>query len=220
MANSLKMLSKRIFKNHGIRLIPTFDGGIRPGSVLEVKSLTDVNHLGHVKGSMNNKTSFPVEIGPTPALISDFNNQHELNINGAVELLRPSAQARAYFKRAKSAVATFGGVVTYRVDLFKLEEAIEKDKSLLLGPVGQTLRENRKSRIVYQIFRSTLSFTFVGSGGIGIDLKAELGNLKSAKLDAGWKWQNKATLESKKEILVAVEAAKYSFTKKRLCPER
>jgi hypothetical protein len=71
--------------------------------------------------------------------------------------------------------------------------------------------------IVVQIIRCKLTFLFRGNGSFGLDLQATtLKNLKSAGLDAKWTWRNESTLESNKEVLLAVEIVRYDQKKKRL----
>jgi hypothetical protein len=51
---------------------------------------------------------------------------------------------------------------------------------------------------------------------VGVDLQADkLSDLGNVGLSAGWKWRNEATLESKHEVVLAVDYAWYDWKKRR-----
>ncbi len=56
---------------------------------------------------------------------------------------------------------------------------------------------------------------FRGAGGRGLNLRAALGPLGGLGLGAQWRWRNEGTIESKRELVVVVEAGKYNNGKKR-----
>ncbi len=80
--------------------------------------------------------------------------------------------------------------------------------------LGQWLKDG-KTRVVYQVIRSRLTFIFRGAGGSGLDIRAVLGPLGVLGLGGQWRWRFEGTIESKRELVVAVEAGKYNNGKKR-----
>ena len=134
----------------------------------------------------------------------------------SLRLLQPSdTGAESQFKRASEALATFDAPVIYSMSLLAIEDATESQPAPFWDrALGQWLRDG-KTRVVYQVIRSRLTFIFRGAGGRGLNLKAALGPLGSVGLGGQWRWRNEATIESKRELVVAVEAAKYNNGKKR-----
>ena len=64
--------------------------------------------------------------------------------------------------------------------------------------------------------RGRISFLFRDSGGVDINLKANsLSDLADVGLGSGWSWRNEATLESKSELVLAVDYAWYDWKKRR-----
>jgi len=216
MAKSLKILADQLRKNNGgIRLTPLFDDGIVPGSAVEVESWNITDRVGHVRELLG-KDGIPTIEGPIACLLEDFKRAHDLNLSSAVELLQPSATAKAEFSRAKEAIAHFDSPVIYGMSLTELEDAIEAaDEAAWKKALGQRL-QLKKARVVYQVIRGRLSFFFRGQGSVGIDLQgSKLGDLQKAGLSAGWKWRNESTLESKRELVIAVKCARYLMKKQR-----
>ena len=217
MAKGLKVLFKQLRQNHGIRLITTFDDAIVPGSLVETHGWSDVNPLSKLWTDpvITRADLGPVE-GPTQVGFVDFSRKHELNMNSALDLIKPKAAAKAGFDRAKEAVATFESPVAYGLDLVTVENAIEKDPEFWNRNLGARLLL-KNVRVVLRIYRARLSFFFKGSSGASVDLQATpAGDLAKAGLKGGWTWRNSATLESRKEILVGVELYRYNRRKKRL----
>lgn len=216
MGKSLKALSGQLRKNHGVHLVPTFDSGIKPGTIILRKKWNDITKIGRLTDDrlITKEKLGPLE-GPTPCMLADFNRHHEISVDAAVDLLQPVAGAKGHFKEAREAVASFNSPVTYSLSLMKIEDAVESDPNFWNGSVGQHLcRKN--VFVVFQIICAKLSFLFRRSGSAGMNLKATpLGNLKAANLSSAWTWRNEAMLESKKEIVVAAEIARYR-KKKRL----
>jgi hypothetical protein len=197
-------------------LVPTFEGGIRPGTILDVRRWNDIDAVGALTDdrSIRAEDLGPVE-GPTPCLLADLRSVHELQVGAALELLRPVGAARARFRAAREAVISFDSPVTYKVSLLRLEDAVERDPTLWERNVGQRLRMKR-ARVVFQVVRGKLTFLFRGSGGAGIDLESTaLRNLGRVKLGQNWSWRNEATLESKRELVLAVETARYQVKRRR-----
>lgn len=217
MAKSLRTLATQLKKNHGYALVPTFDDGVRPGTVVERRRWNDLNRIGQLTDDDAIARGDLGEIeGPTPCLLTEFNRRHELTLEAALDLLGPVGSAASEFERSREVVAGFDSPVTYSSSLFTLEDALERDPRFWERTVGQHLR-SRRHYVVYRVVRARLSFLFRGTGSAGIDMKStKLRNLKSVELSAGWSWRNEATLESKKEILVAVEMARYRSRKKKL----
>jgi hypothetical protein len=216
MAKGLKTLANQLKRNHGVLLVPTFDAGVKPGTLLAVNSWNNIDRIGHLTDdrSITADKLGAIE-GPTPCLLADFKRTHELQLDAALDLIKPKGTAKGQFKRAREVVASFDSPVTYSVSLLQLEDAVETSAGLWQRNVGQRLRL-KKTRVVFQVVRAKLSFLFRGSGGAGMDLKAtSLGKLSSVGLGGKWSWRNEATLESKEELVVAVEAARYAFKKKR-----
>ena len=218
MGSSLKALASQLKKNHGFHLIPTFDNGIVPAAILNRRKWNDIDRISHLRSdSVIVETDLGAIEGPTPCLLADFNRHHELAIGGSLDLIQPVASAAVEFKKAKEAVASFGAPVLYTRDLLILETAIESAAPALWNrPIGQAL-EDRKTFVVFQVVKAKLSFLFRGSGSAGINLAAgPLKDLKAAGLNLGWSWRNEATLESKKEIVIAANLARYNKSKGRL----
>ena len=210
---NLKTLADQLWKNHGVSLIPTFDSSIAPGSVLLRTDWNRIGHIGNIS-SIIPAAQLPPVVGPSPCMLADFKRSHELNIDAAIELLGAPASVGGQFQRAADAAATFDSPVTYAMDLLRLEDVIESQgKKFWNSALGQKLQERKTSkdtRIVFQTIRGRLSFVFRDSGGVGVDLKSgPLGDLSKVGLKAGWRWRNEATLESKKELVIAVDYAWY-----------
>jgi len=210
---TLKTLADQLWKNHGVSLVPTFDSSIAPGSVLLRSDWNQLGHIGNIT-SIVDATKVPPIVGPSPCMLADFKRSHELNVDAAVELLGAPVNAGVQFNRAADAAAAFDSPVTYTMDLLRLEDVIEaQGKKFWNSALGQKLldrKTGKDTRIVYQTIRGRLSFVFRGSGGVGVDLKSgPLGDLSSVGLKAGWRWRNEATLESKKELVIAVDYAWY-----------
>ena len=217
MAKGLKVLFKQLRQNHGIRLISTFDDAIVPGSVVELVSWNDVNPLTKLwtDPGISREDLGAVE-GPTQVGLVDFSRKHELNLGAALDLIKPKAAAKAGFKHAREAVATFESPVAYGLDVIEVENAIEKDPGFWNRNLGERL-SLRGVRIVLRVYRARLSFFFKGSGGASMDVQGTAaGNLAKAGIKGSWNWRNSATLESAKEILVGVELYRYNKSKKRL----
>ncbi len=211
---SIKTLADQLWKNHGVSLITTFDSGIVPGSVLERRSWHDISRVGHLKDGVK-AGDLPYIEGPVPCMLADFRRSHEMNIDAALRLLQPTVTVEAQFKPATEAVATFDAPVIYSMSLLAIEDAIESQPAPFWDrALGQWLKDG-KTRVVYQVIRSRLTFIFRGAGGSGLDLKAVLGPLGGLGLGAQWRWRNEGTIESKRELVVAVEAGKYNNGKKR-----
>ena len=190
----------------------------RPATVLNRRKWNDIDRIGTLQSdSVITEAQLGEIEGPTPCLLADFNRQHELSIGGSLDLIQPAASAKAEFKRAKEAVASFGAPVLYTRDLLVMEAAIESAAPGLWNrPTGQALADS-KTFVVFQVVKAKLSFLFRGSGSAGINLAGgPLKDLKAAGLNLGWTWRNQATLESKKEILIAANLARYNKSKGRL----
>jgi len=217
---SLKTLADELWNSQGITLIPHFDDGIVPGTVLARQNWNNISRIGHVKSAIKQDLLPPVE-GPTPCLIPDFRTTHQMNLSGALALLRPDGNVSGALKSVRDAVASFDSPVTYTMDLLELEDVIEsQDASFWTKALGQHLRDS-KTRVVFQIIRGRMSFVFRGGKGVGVDLKAgPLGDLASVGLAAGWQWRNEATLESKRELVLAVDYAWYDWGRKRFRQDR
>ncbi len=212
---SIKTLADQLWKSHGVSLVTTFDSGIVPGSVLERRSWNDISRVGHLKDGVQ-VADLPDVEGPVPCMLADFRRSHEMNIDAALRLLQPTdAAAESQFKRATEAVATFAAPVIYSMSLLAIEDAIESQPAPFWDrALGQWLKDG-KTRVVYQVIRSRLTFIFRGVGGSGLDLRAVLGPLGGLGLGGQWRWRNEGTIESKRELVVAVEAGKYNNGKKR-----
>lgn len=216
MAKGLKTLANQLKRNHGVLLIPTFDTGIKPGTLLTVNRWNNIDRIGHLTDdrSITAATLGTIE-GPSPCLLADFKRTHELQLDAALDLIKPKGTAKAQFKRSREVVASFDSPVTYTASLLQLEDVVEASAGLWERNVGQRLKL-KKTWVVFQVIRAKLSFLFRGSGGVGVNLKATaLGKLSNVGLGGKWSWRNEATLESKQELVVAVEAARYGFKKKR-----
>ncbi len=111
-------------------------------------------------------------------MLADFRRSHEMNIGAALRLLQPTdIGAESQFKRASEAVATFDAPVIYSMSLLAIEDAIESQPAPFWDrALGQWLRDG-KTRVVYQVIRSRLTFIFRGAGGRGLNLRAVLGPL-------------------------------------------
>jgi hypothetical protein len=217
MAKSLMMLANQLRKNHGVHLVTTFDSGIEPGVLIERKKWSDIHRVARLTddSAISATDLGPLE-GPWPCLLADFTRNHEISLNAAMELLQPSASATAAFTKAKQVVACFTAPVIYGRSLVKLEDAIEKDPKFWERNLAQRLK-SRQTFVVFEVVRSKLAFLFRGSGRAGIDLESTaLKDLKRAGLSAGWSWRNEATLESKKEMVVGVEIARYNQSSRML----
>ena len=216
MASQLKELSKRLRRQYGKLLIATFNEGFAPGSVLEARSWNDLNLVGHLNKTIP-KAELPELVGPTTVLFGNFEREHELNIGGALDLIQPNASAKSKFKKAKSSQATFESLLATSYDLFELSDLLRSRDSFWTTTLGETMQE-RRTRICYQAIRGKITFSFQGSGEALIDMKATVGNLRSAGIDSGWKWRNNFLLESKKEVTIAIETARWHQGKRRLTP--
>ena len=214
MAKSLRTLALQLRRNHGVTWIPTFDAGIRPGSVLDFKRWNDVDHIGHLTDDPALAEQDLEVVGPVPCLLADLRRTHEVRLSAALELLQPRPSAQADFQRAKEVVVGFDSPVSYTTSLIRLETVLEADPELWQRPLGQWLKR-RRTRVVFQVIRGRLSFLFRGSGAAGVDLQAELANLDRIRLGDRWQWRNEATLESKHEVVLAVETARYRFKHRR-----
>lgn len=216
MASALKALSKRLRRQYGKLLVTTFDDGFEPGSILQARSWNDLNLVGHLNKTIS-RSELPEIVGPTTVLFGNFEREHELNIGGALDLIRPNANAAARFKKAKSSQATFESLLATSYDLFELSDLLRSRDAFWETTLGEAMQE-RRTRICYQAIRGKITFSFQGSGEALIDMKAAIGNLRSAGIDSGWKWRNNFILESKKEVTIAIETARWHKGKRRLTP--
>lgn len=213
---SLKTLADQLWKNHGITLIPTFDNTISAGSVLSRLHWNNINLIGQLANSSAKDSLPPVE-GPKSCLLADFKRSHELNVSAAVSLLQAPAKIGVKLQTVVDVVANFDSPVTYTMDLLRLEDALEgQPDTFWTTALGQRLSTDKRTRIVYQVIRGKISFMFRGSGGVGVDLQADkIPDLGEVGLSTGWKWRNEATLESKQELVIAVDYAWYNWKRKR-----
>lgn len=207
MAKSLSTLAKQLRRNHGFLLVPSFDAGIRPGSILNARRWNDISRIGHLDDGLA-AAALPAVNGPSVCMLADFNRTHEMGVDAAMELIRPRANAKAKFRRAREVVARFDSPMIWQMSLFDIEDAVRADSKIWQKAIGRALLE-RRTRVVYAVVRGKLSFMFRGSGELGIDIKGDIGSLRDAGLEPEWKWRNDATLESKKELTIAVETARY-----------
>lgn len=208
----LKTLASQLKKNHGMLLVSTFDASFTPGTVVNVAGWNDITKIDHLSREFPN---LPAVEGPSACLLADFKRNHELSVDAAATLVQAPVSAKVQFQKASDVVCAFDSPVTYSLSLLGLEDLLESTPAIWTKALGQALKLKR-THVVFQTVRGRISFLFRGSGGIGIDLQSgALGNLSSAGLGTGWKWRNEATLESKQEVLIAVEAARYNATKQR-----
>lgn len=207
----LKTLAEQLKKNHGVVLITTFDDGVDVGSVLNRKDWNDIDRIGHI-GKGLPVASLPSVEGPFACMLADFKRNHEMKLDASLSLLAPGSNVKGQLGNVADVVVTFDSPQTYSLDLLQLEDAIEaQPQTFWTRALGQALQEKR-TRVVFQVIRSKMSFQFRGSGGAGV-------SVNKFGLDAGWQWRNEATIESKKELLVAVEYARYDTGKRRFVPE-
>jgi hypothetical protein len=213
---SLKTLADQVWKNHGVTLIPTFDNSVEAGTVLGRLDWNNINVIGHLSNTSAGG-ALPEVQGPKSCMLADFKRSHELNVGAAVSLLRAPAKIGAKLQRVTDVAVSFDSPVTYTMDLLRLEDVVEQQPgSFWATALGQRLRTDNKTRVVYQVIRGRISFLFRGSGGVGVDLQADkLSDLGNVGLSAGWKWRNEATLESKHEVVLAVDYAWYDWKKRR-----
>jgi len=213
---SLKTLADQLWKNHGVTLIPTFDDSIEAGSVLDRQNWNNIGVVGHLNKS-SAKDALPTVEGPKSCMLADFKRSHELNVDAALSLLHAPAKLGAKFQDVTDVVTSFDSPVTYTMDLLQLEDVLEtQPDTFWTSAVGQHLSNDNKTRIVFQVIRGKMTFLFRGSGGVGLDVKADkVPNLGDVGLGAEWKWRNEATLESKEEVVLAVDYAWYDVKKRR-----
>lgn len=219
MAKSLKVLAAKL-REQGLRLVPTFDLGIVPGSILEVRRWNDINRVGHITDDPAIQPGDLDIEGPTPCALLDTVRGSGLEVKAALEMLQPSAAAKAEFLSAKEALVNFDSPVSYTVSRIRLEDTIERAPGFWDRNTGQHLRP-KKRYLTIQVIRGRVAFLFRGSGSGGVDLRSTaLKNLKEAGLSGRWRWRNASTLETKDEVVIAVDLARYNFRKKMLVSER
>lgn len=219
-AKSIKSLSDQLWTNHGVSFIPTFDNGIEPGSVIERRSWNDINHLGHMRKGLTTGV-FPATSGPTACLLADFTSAHQLQVSAAIGFLQSKGSLGGKLGKVKDVIGTFDMPVIYSVDLLELADLIK-----MQGPpfwqkaLGQALGD-RRTRVAYQVIKGRIAFLFRDSGGVGVNLEVgAMGDLSSVGLGAGWRWRNEATLESKSELVLGAQMARYDKNKARFRSER
>jgi hypothetical protein len=217
MAKPLKLLADQLWKNDGVILVSTFDDTIKIGSVVDASRWNNITFLGDAESKLSG--DFPEVNGPNLCMLPTMNRQHELDVSAGTDLmnLKIPLKAEGKFKLVKDIVFKFDSPISYSIDSLQLEELIESQPTTFWSkPLGQAM-ERKNTRIVTQVFRSKFSFFFRGSGGQGVDLKTEgMADLFDASVAGGFKWRNSATIESKIELLVAVEYAFYDKKKGRL----
>jgi hypothetical protein len=171
MAKSLSTLARQLRKNHGFLLVPSFDAGIRPGSVLNARRWNDISRIGHLDDGLA-AAALPAVEGPAICLLADFNRTHEMSADAAMELIRPPAKVKAKFKRAREAVARFDSPMIYQMSLFDIEDAVRADDGIWRKAIGRSLAD-RRTRVVYAVVRGKLSFMFRATGEFGIDVRGD-----------------------------------------------
>ena len=217
MAKGLKRLVQLVSKEHGLRIIPTFDDGITPGTIVEVKSPTNVNPIGHLTEHGAVTRAMLKTKGPKGLALADLTRSTEIDADAAVVFLKPSSKGKAAFKKAKKVVLTFGTPEKHWITWAQVSKAIHGDGVLKELPAKTLLRKSGNFYIVSTIIKARITFEFHGTGNALLDLTAEgMKDLASANIDATWKWDNKTYIESKKIRLVAVELLKYRVKKDRL----
>ncbi len=209
----LKTLADQLRNNYGITLLPTFDTGVVPGSMLSRQSWNDINPIGHL-GKALVEGELPAIDGPKACMLADFRRTHEVSVDAALSVLQPVAGAEAHFQQASDAITSFDSPVTYTMDLNELEDVVEGQPDPFWTKAAAQKLRDKKTRVVYQTVRGRISFVFRGGGGASINLAAgPLSNLAKFQMDAGWRWRNEATIESKDELVLAVNYAKYNWGK-------
>ena len=208
MAKTLGTLARQLRKNHGFLLVTTFDAGIRPGTVLHARSWNDISRIGHLDDVLP-ESALPAVEGPSVCMLADFNRTHEISVDAALEMIRPDARAKTKFRHAREVVARFDSPVLYQMSLFDIEDAVRAAPAAIWRKAGGRALQDKRTRVVYAVVRGKLSFLFRGTREFGIDIRGEFGATRNAKLAPEWSWRNEATLESKKELTIAVETARY-----------
>jgi hypothetical protein len=207
MAKSLNTLAKQLRRNHGFLLVTSFDAGIVPGTILNARRWNDISRIGHLDDGLD-AAALPAVDGPAVCMLADFNRSHEMGVDAALQLIRPRGDVSTRFRRAKEVVARFDSPMIRQMSLFDIEDAVRANDSIWDKAIGRALVE-RRTRLVYAVVSGRLSFMFRGTGEFGIDIRTDVGNLHDVGLEPEWKWRNEATLESKKELTIAVETARY-----------
>ncbi|MHC4093747.1 MAG: hypothetical protein ACYSVY_26330 [Planctomycetota bacterium] len=197
--------------------MPTLDTGIRPGTIIRRQgwnNITRVGQLGEDKAISAQSLRAAIE-GPTHLGLQNFAREYELSVGAAVDLIQPtSSSARAKFKRAKKVEATFEAPNSFFLSLTFLSDAVAADPDFWERSTGRRL-EARNRFVVFQVIKAKLSLAFIGTGNLGIDVKVGPGgDMKSTGLGFVWKWKNKSTLTSPRELVVAMEMARYKESKK------
>lgn len=216
MGKSLSRLARQLRTSHGYALLTTFDGGYVPGTVVSAHRWNNIDRIGALKDGLEKELIPPVE-GPVICALENFNRTHEMNVGGALAYIRPAGGASGTFKQSKSVVAAFDSPQIHSMSLLELTDAIRESDEIWETTLGDALLE-RKTRVVYAVVRAKLSFTFLGAGAVGVDMKGAVGGLSNVELGSGWKWRNEATLETKAELPVAIETARWVKGKRRLVP--
>ncbi len=213
---SLKTLADQLWDNHGFTLIPTFDGSIEVGTVLARSDWNNLNVVGQLRNSVDVE-ALPTIVGPKACMLADFRRSHEVSLEAAVSLIGAPAKVGGTWQQVTDVSASFDAPVTYTMDLIHLEDVVEAlPEKFWNGALGQRLRTDQDTRVVYQVVRGRMSFLFRGSGGVGVDLRAsQVIDLANVGLEAAWAWRNEATLESKCEVVLAVDYAWYDAKKQR-----
>ncbi len=218
MGKSLETLYRELRKV-GLQLVPTFDTGIKNGTIVKVARWSDVTPVGHLTDDKKiRKRDLGDEIGPSLLALQDFSREHDLTVDAALDLLKPKASLEPAFKKAKQIVAMFESPTSRRLSLNPMTDAMNEAEGIWSRTVGRRLKMKNRF-VVFQTVKCKLSL--LGTGNVGLDLKAELPrNLSEIGIAGGWRWRNESTIESTRELLVAVELARYNKRKHLLVPKK
>jgi hypothetical protein len=207
MANPVQEFSKRLWQYTGKMLVPTFDNAYKPGAILRVGGSTNVDLVGHLEDGLPAE-SVPHPGPPEACTLVDFNKSHQIRLDAALTFIGLDASVKPAFQKVTDVLAHFDAPMTYRVSLIKLETLVESQPpAFWQSSLGQYLVE-KNVRVVYEVIRGRFSLLFRQAGGIGVDLTGARGAL-NASLGAKWSWRNEATIEAKKEHVIAVDYARY-----------
>jgi hypothetical protein len=209
MANSLTTLKKEL-KKVGFQLVPSFDTRITPGSIIHRPKWNDLSKESHINYDKAIKAmSLDVE-GPALLGIQNFVKGIDFTVGASAKLLNlTSASAKASFAKVKQVAVSFETPLSNSMNLDQMSDAINSDPLFWTRATGRRLLQPKRY-VAYQVVTAKIALVFLGKGNIAVGVKARtIGDLKSAGLSSTWKWRNEYSLESKKELVIAVDLAVY-----------
>jgi hypothetical protein len=213
----IKRIARFLRNQTGILYNPLLSSATRPGMIVDIDSLLDVDWRASL-------TDFGVPA--IEAVVESANLPHLSKLKGmkfggnarmdlAAEL-PVSGGLEAAFEQSTSIRMQFGDAEMHRLPWLALSRAIaEALRGDQARELEQFLRED-DHHIVVASYYAPLRVSFEREGQVGFDFKAEVASAGSGGLSAGWTWKTNAAVESEDPVLFGYETARWDFKRSRL----